>query len=123
MTRLLHRTRSNRTDPKLFSSLVYVCRYAGLLDASIAAHWEARAPDPRVRTSVLRTFYLRGEFQCTLDNSSAMSETLREVFTLDELHHKRPHTVGLFEAVNVRDVRVIQRGENFGFSLEASETI
>ena len=67
MTRLLHRAQSSRSDPELFASLVYVCRYCGLLTASVAAHDEARRLDPQARTSVARTYYIMGDYQRALE--------------------------------------------------------
>jgi hypothetical protein len=61
--------------------------------------------------------------QHLVDWDSLTREALREVFTLDELHHKRPDTTGFFKAVKVRNIRVIQRGEPFGFSLKSGEAI
>src|SRR5262249_27417524 len=46
-----------------------------------------------------------------------------EVFTPNQLHHERPDVVGLFQAVDVGDVRVIQRGESLGFALEAGHPV
>jgi TolB-like protein/tetratricopeptide (TPR) repeat protein len=50
--RLLRHARTNRHDAELFAGLVHACRYAGLVDASLAAHEEARRLDPNVETSV-----------------------------------------------------------------------
>ena len=50
--RLLGQARSHRQDAQLFAGLVHACRYAGLLDASMAAHDEAARLDPNVITSV-----------------------------------------------------------------------
>lgn len=52
VARLLGHARVNRNDPLLFAGLVHACRYAGLVNASIAAHTEARRLDPTVQTSV-----------------------------------------------------------------------
>jgi TolB-like protein/tetratricopeptide (TPR) repeat protein len=52
IARLLRHARSNRHDAQLFAGLVHACRYAGLLDASMAAHDEAVRLDPNVATSV-----------------------------------------------------------------------
>jgi tetratricopeptide (TPR) repeat protein len=60
--RLLSRARGRREDAELFAGLVHACRYGGLLDASLAAHEEARRLDPHVRTSVAFTLYLKGEY-------------------------------------------------------------
>ena len=43
----------------------------------------------------------------------------REVFALDELHHERV----LLDAVDRRDVRMIQRGEHLRFAREPGEAI
>ena len=60
MVRLLERARS--ADPELLAGLVSTCRYCGLLDASIAADAQARRLDPRVRTSVAHTWFLRNDY-------------------------------------------------------------
>jgi len=59
MVRLLGRARA--ADPELMAGLVTVCRYRGLLDASVAAHERARRLDGRVRTSVIHTWFMQGE--------------------------------------------------------------
>jgi tetratricopeptide (TPR) repeat protein len=59
MARLLRQART--ADPELFSGLVSVCRYCGLLDASIAADARARQLDSRVSTSIVHTWFLRGD--------------------------------------------------------------
>ena len=51
MRRLLQRAR-RAVDPEHFAGLVHACRYAGLLNASVAAHEEARRLDPGIPTSV-----------------------------------------------------------------------
>jgi TolB-like protein len=60
MARLLERARS--ADPELLAGLVSTCRYCGLLDASIAADTLARRLDPRIRTSVAHTWFLRNDY-------------------------------------------------------------
>ena len=42
---------------------------------------------------------------------------------LDEFHHEGGHSPALFEPVDAGDVRVIQRREGLGFTLEAGEPI
>ena len=62
MRRLLRRARV-ATDPELFAGLVHACRYVGLLDASVAAHEEARRLDPNIQTSVLNTYAALGDHE------------------------------------------------------------
>jgi TolB-like protein/tetratricopeptide (TPR) repeat protein len=56
--RLLGQAKVNRNDAHLFAGLVHSCRYAGLTDASLAAHAEARRLDPTISTSVEFTLAL-----------------------------------------------------------------
>ena len=63
MARLLERAQSRPADPDLFAGLVLACRYCGLLQASIAADREARRLDPGIRTSVMWTYFMLGDWQ------------------------------------------------------------
>ncbi len=62
MRRLLQRTR-RAVDPEHFAGLVHACRYAGLLNASVAAHEEARRLDPTIPTSVVNTYLMLGDYE------------------------------------------------------------
>jgi DNA-binding winged helix-turn-helix (wHTH) protein/tetratricopeptide (TPR) repeat protein len=59
MSRLI--LRAQIADPELLAGLVSTCRYCGLLDASVAAHVRAVSLEPRIRTSVPHTWFLRGD--------------------------------------------------------------
>jgi tetratricopeptide (TPR) repeat protein len=61
IARLLEYAKMNRNDPQLFAGLVHACRYAGLLEESLAAHAEARRLDPNVATSVEYTLMMLGD--------------------------------------------------------------
>jgi tetratricopeptide (TPR) repeat protein len=61
MRRLLQRAR-RAVDPEHFAGLVHACRYAGLLNASVAAHEEARRLDPGIPTSVINTYLMLGDY-------------------------------------------------------------
>ena len=52
IARLLRHAGTNRHDAQLFAGLVHACRYAGLPEASLAAHDEAVRLDPNVTTGV-----------------------------------------------------------------------
>jgi tetratricopeptide (TPR) repeat protein len=60
MVTLLKQARS--ADSELFAGLVSACRYCGLLDASLAADANARRLEPKVRTSVVHTWFLRADY-------------------------------------------------------------
>lgn len=47
----------------LYVGLVHACRYCGLLEASLAAHENARRLDPHVRTSVNYTHLALGQYE------------------------------------------------------------
>jgi serine/threonine protein kinase/tetratricopeptide (TPR) repeat protein len=67
MERLLDEATRHGNDPELFSGLVHACRYCGLLEASIAAHVEARRLDPNVPTSFEQTLLMTGDIDRLLD--------------------------------------------------------
>ncbi len=69
MVRLLLRAKAIRTDPELFAGLVHVCRFCGLLEASVAAHGHACRLDPGIRTSVCHTHFMRGDYHRALETS------------------------------------------------------
>jgi serine/threonine protein kinase len=60
--RLLGMARKRTADAELYAGLVHACRYAGLLDASIAAHQRARQLDPHVPTSVAHSYWMKGNY-------------------------------------------------------------
>src|SRR5262245_12470184 len=62
MGRLLARA-SSQTDPEIFTGLVIACRFCGLLDASLAADRQARRLDPTVRTSVMYSHFMLGDWE------------------------------------------------------------
>lgn len=61
LVRLIARANASSSDPEVFAGLVQVCRYCGLLEASVAAHNRARLLDPQITTSVRHTYWLLGD--------------------------------------------------------------
>ena len=70
LARLLQRARVDRNDPEIFGGLVHACRYAGLLDESLAAHAEALRLDPNASTSVAFTLWAQGDYAALADGRS-----------------------------------------------------
>ena len=76
MVRVLDRLRHHPANAELLGSLVHSCRYAGLLDASRAAHERARRLDPQVRTSGLHTWFMLGQYQRAVDESQWLTDPM-----------------------------------------------
>lgn len=70
MRRLLKRAQTSRNDAQLFAGLVHACRYCGLLNASLAAHSQARRLDARIATTVMHTHFLAGDYRNALETSA-----------------------------------------------------
>ena len=62
MLRLLDRVAAGTNDPAVFGGLVTACRYCGLLEASAAAHEQARQLDPKISTSAQHTYWMLGRY-------------------------------------------------------------
>ena len=71
MTRLLEQVRGHSSDAELYAGLVYAFRFCGLLDESVAAHERAKRLDPNVQTSVIITYWIKGEYEKALDDRLA----------------------------------------------------
>ena len=70
LRRLLRRTQTSRNEPDLFAGLTHVCRYCGLLQASLAAHLQARRLDPHISTSIEHTYIMLGDYQSVIDRGT-----------------------------------------------------
>jgi serine/threonine protein kinase/tetratricopeptide (TPR) repeat protein len=79
MTRLLTRAAGRRGDVDLMVGLVQACRFCGLLDASAAAHVQARRLDPHIPTSVLHTWWMMGEYGRVLDGTEQGTDPIKSL--------------------------------------------
>ena len=50
-------------------------------------------------------------------------DALRQIVALDELHHQRAQAAALFESVDRRDLRMVQRREDLGFTGKSREAV
>jgi TolB-like protein len=66
MVRRVRRARERPSDPELFAGIAHAARYCGLLQASVAAAEHASRLDPAIRTSVVQTHFLRGDYERVL---------------------------------------------------------
>jgi TolB-like protein len=62
MLRLLDRVATGTSDPAVFAGLVTACRFCGLLEASVAAHVQARQLDPTFSTSAAHSYWMLGRY-------------------------------------------------------------
>jgi TolB-like protein len=69
LSRLLRRLHVRQTEPEIYAGLVHVCRYCGLLDASVAAHQSATALNPGIRTSISLTRLARFEYDLAIQSA------------------------------------------------------
>lgn len=67
MERLLRHARQYPHDAELFAGLVHVCRYCGLLNASVKAHERAKRIDPQIPTSVTHTYFMLGDYRRSVE--------------------------------------------------------
>ncbi len=66
---------------------------------------------------------LARERQRLVNGDRAFRDALGEVFALDELHDDRASARALLDAVDLRDVRVVEGGEDLGLALEAGQAV
>lgn len=74
MVRLIARGLAGSAQPELYAALVQACRYCGLLEPSIAAHFRARALDPAIPTGGYQSLWHLGE------DDRALREGIRPFF-------------------------------------------
>ncbi len=78
-------------------------------------------------SSVVRSFQrlgqLTGDRQRLVQRKRAASDPLRQVLSIDELHRYRVHRSRVLDAVNCRDIRMVERGQRSGFAREPRQPV
>ena len=79
--------------------------------------------DALLMCSFKRLGNLFGDGQRLIDRNRPLRDAVCERRPFDQLHDERLHAVRLLKAVDVGDVRMVQRGEDLRLSLESSESV
>ena len=58
-----------------------------------------------------------------IDRDWPFRDAVSESRAFNQLHHERMNAAPLLEAVDLRDVRMVQRRERLGFTLESCQTL
>lgn len=131
LKRLLGRAMQRRTDAELFAGLGHICRYCGLLKASLAAHEEARRLDPLISTSVMHTYFMKGDYQRALETAqgdygyglalalASLGRVEDAIASLRERETSKPWRLGRLYLSSLRALLEGKREE----SLKASEEL
>ena len=61
--------------------------------------------------------------QRLVDGNGPLRDPIGERRAFDQLHDQGSYAAGVFEAMDLRDVRMIERGEHLRFTTEAREAI
>jgi non-specific serine/threonine protein kinase len=69
MVRLIGQLDAAPHSPDVYAALVYACRFCGLVDASVAAHFQAHRFSSRVPTSVGQTYFVMGSYDRCIESS------------------------------------------------------
>jgi hypothetical protein len=79
--------------------------------------------DPQLVSGFQGLGYLLRDRQCLVDWNPASSNSVGERLPLHQLHHERTAAVRPFQAVDLRDVRMVQRCQRLGFTLETCQPL
>ena len=79
--------------------------------------------DPLVVRSAQRRGNLPTNQNGVANRQRSVRQRRLQRFSLDELQHQKPHAIGLFEAVDGSDVRVVERRQQLGFAVEAGHSL
>ena len=61
--------------------------------------------------------------ECLVERKGALRNPVGQRWPLDQLHHQCDGPARLLEPVNLRDVRMVQCGEHFGFALKSRQAL
>ena len=120
MTRLLERAHVRTADPELFAGLVHASRYCGLLDASRAADEQARRLDKLIRTSVVHTHFMLGDYQQAHEMSAGEPFGYLDGLALAMLGREQEAVVQLRKAEEMGDVTARKVTESLRMLLEGN---
>ncbi len=98
------------------------------LDRAVGADLDVRRLQIAMNHSLLvRRFERVGDLsrdgQRLVERNRSTRDSLCEILPFDEFENERGDAAGLFEAMDVGDVRVIERGEHLRFAAEPREAI
>ena len=94
----------------------------GAIGSDLHIGWLQIAMDDALLVSGFEGFgYLSGDRQRLIDGNRPLRNAISKRRTLNQLHHERLGAVVFFQAVHVRDVWMIERGEDLCFALKSSE--
>ena len=65
---------------------------------------------------------LLGDGERFINRNRTLGDAIRQRRPLDQFHHQRDGARALFEAVNLRDVGMVQGGEDFSLALKPRES-
>ena len=87
------------------------------------AGFEIAMNDPLLVRRLQRLGNLLRDWQRFIERNRPACDPVGEVFALDEFHHEGIDAVGVLQPVDGRDVRMVQRGEDFRFALESGKAL
>jgi len=66
---------------------------------------------------------LLSDAECFIDGNRAACDALVQALAVDQLQYEELRTVDFFEAMDLRDVRMVERGEHLGFTAESRDAL
>ena len=79
--------------------------------------------DSRLVCRFERVRDLPGDWNRFIERNRTPRDAIGKRRSLDELHRQRERASGLLDAENVGDVRMVERGKDFGFALKTREPV